>query len=135
MTFFAGYATAILYACMGNAYRVEQLKTHSNLSSECITVLESVAELGEQQSFEEILQNPLMLQTLVKGLKALWESVSIDRSLERIDPVSLQAFMNEIKMNIRIKQQDELISNPLIACGNLVLQPENEAIYQPLSWS
>ncbi len=135
MTFFAGYATAILYACMGNAYRVEQLKTHSNLSSECITVLESVAELGEQQSFEEILQNPLMLQTLVKGLKALWESVSIDRSLERIDPVSLQAFMNEIKMNIRIKQQDELISNPLIAFGNLVLQPENEAIYQPLSCS
>lgn len=132
MTFFSGYAVAILHACIGNLGLVSDLKKNSVLDEKSLEILEDVAGMKSLQDLHQSLANPLLLQTLVKGLKALWESCAERRSLENMDSASLDRFMEKTKIPIRIKQSESVLCNSIKAYGNLVLEKPGTASYTPL---
>lgn len=133
MTFFTGYATAMLHICYQNKAFEKKLRQNPNsdLSLRSVEILKNAASVKSAEGFQAMLKSVLPIEILAKDLKSLWESANEDSSLEEITPESLQILMEKTGIPIQLKQEDTEIFFGPISYGTLTLEGIDSALYTP----
>lgn len=127
MTFFAGYALAMLCSCYKNRQLVEKIKDSARLSRECLELLESVSKIESKKFFHQLLDCVLPIQMLTKEI----QRISGVRSI--LDSSFLESLMQKTEIPIQVIQNNSTVVSPEISYGCLSWNEDCQAIYNSLT--